>query len=252
MNDQTQMKLEALYDKNKQIPRLTKLYSEITDEPLAIKLLVHMAIHKRMTVATALGILKTSEGFEKAIEVIESCVQQQAVLYQDGMLIVVIEPSDEIQKEMALYMFPPPMVVEPLKVRRNNETGYLTSKGSVLTRGSHTNDDVCLDVINHLNQMKFTLDLEVLKTSSAYKSLLKPKEGETILDYKKRERQWKKFNKETRELIKNHYSDIEKIYFTHRYDKRGRIYCRGYHLNYQGDEWRKAIIQFEPEHLNEY
>lgn len=227
MNDQTQMKLEALYDKNKQIPRLTKLYSEITDEPMAIKLLVHMAIHKRMSVATALGILKTSDGFDEAIEVIETCVQQQAIMYHEGMLIVVVEPSEEIQKEMALYMFPPPMIVEPLKVHKNNETGYLTSKGSVLTRGSHTNDDVCLDVINHLNQMKFTLDLGVLGTSSAYKSLLKPKEGETLVDYKKRERQWKKFDSETRELIKNHYNDIEEIHFTHRYDKRGRIYCRG-------------------------
>jgi len=30
---------------------------------------------------------------------------------------------------------------------------------------------------------------------------------------------------------------------THRYDKRGRVYCMGYHVNYQGTPWNKAVIE---------
>ena len=33
------------------------------------------------------------------------------------------------------------------------------------------------------------------------------------------------------------------IYLTHKYDKRGRIYCQGYFISYQGTDWNKAVIE---------
>ena len=30
----------------------------------------------------------------------------------------------------------------------------------------------------------------------------------------------------------------------HKYDKRGRTYCQGYHVNYQGTPWNKAVVEF--------
>jgi len=31
---------------------------------------------------------------------------------------------------------------------------------------------------------------------------------------------------------------------THKYDKRGRCYSQGYHVNPQGNDWNKAVIEF--------
>ena len=34
-----------------------------------------------------------------------------------------------------------------------------------------------------------------------------------------------------------------KFYFTHKVDKRGRLYCQGYHINYQSASYKKAMIE---------
>jgi DNA-directed RNA polymerase len=35
-----------------------------------------------------------------------------------------------------------------------------------------------------------------------------------------------------------------RFYMTHKYDKRGRTYSQGYHINPQGNDWNKAVIEF--------
>lgn len=34
----------------------------------------------------------------------------------------------------------------------------------------------------------------------------------------------------------------DEVYLTHRYDRRGRVYASGYHVNTQGDDYRKAVL----------
>ena len=252
--------MEELYNKFQQVPFLTKLFEEYDIAPAGddatphiIKLLVQLAIQKRMLVSVALGILATKLDLEDAVTIVEACVDAGIVTHnpRNNELVVVIEPDKATQEKMRHYMFPPPMVCEPLEVTHNSESGYLITSTSVMSRGSHTEDDVCLDVINILNKFKYKLNLDVLQYSSMYKSLSKVKDGETTSDYNKRLRQWISFDRDTRDLIENHYSSDDTIRFTHGADKRGRLYCRGYHFNYQGCEWRKALIQFEPEELQE-
>lgn len=257
---QKQKHMENLYNKFQQIPLLTKLFQDYDiapkDDPATphiIRLLVHLAIQKRMQVNAALGILSKKLSLEDAVIVIEACVEAGVVIHDStrNELIVVIEPDEATEEKMRHYMFPPPMFCKPCKVRKNSESGYLTIDTSVMTKGSYTSEDVCLDVINILNSFEYKLNLDVLNYSSMYKSLNKRKDNETQLEYMKRFKQWQKFDNETRKLIKNHYSSDDTIYFTHGYDKRGRIYCRGYHFNYQGCEWRKALIEFKPEHIQD-
>lgn len=246
-----QLELETLYNKNQQIPKLTKLYKEVSDNKTIVKLLVQLAIRKRLPIGVAIGILSRNGDFSDAIKAIEVCVEQGAVKHQDDELIVLIQPSQEIEEALKLYMFPPPMLVKPRKLTNNRSSGYLKSlpNDTVLTRGSHTDEDVCLDVLNILNSFTFTLNLDVLNISSKYKTLIKMKEGESVEDYRKRFKQWEHFDRQTRQLIESHYMDVKTLHFVHRYDSRGRVYCHGYNLNYQGHEWSKALIQFEPEKL---
>lgn len=257
-----QLNLEMLYNKNNQIPKLTKMFGELSNDPLVLKLLVQMALHKRMTVSTALGLLvdrsdTTDNLFDDAICTIEQCIEHNYVRFEyakytnEPTLIVVFEPTQEEQKQMDLYMYPPPMVTKPNVIKTNAESGYLVTPGTVLSKGAYTPDDVCLDVINKLNSFKFTLDLDVLKFSSETKNLDKPKEGESQFEFRKRKRQWIKFDTDTRQLLADNYSDVGTINLTHYYDYRGRFYCRGYHVTYQGNEWRKALVQFQEELLDD-
>lgn len=252
--------MESLYNKFQQIPLLTEIFQEAdiapADDPATphvIKLLVHLAIQKRMQVSAAIGILAKKISMEDAAVIIEACVDAGIVTHnpERNELVVVLEPDAATQEKMKHYMYPPPMLCEPEKITRNSESGYLTIDTSVMTRGSHTEEDVCLDVINILNSFRYKLNLDVLKYSSKYKTLSQRKEGESYVEFNKRLKQWKNFDSETRNLIQNHYSGDDTIRFTHGYDKRGRIYCRGYHFNYQGCEWRKALIELEPEYVQD-
>lgn len=253
-----QLDLELLYNKNNQIPKLTEMFDELSDDPMVIKLLVQMALHKRMSVGTALGLLvdrqdTTDSLFDDAITTIEECIEHGYVRFEyakysnEPTLIVVFEPTPDEQKQMDLYMYPPPMVHKPKIIKNNAESGYLATPGTVMSKGAYTPDDVCLDVINKLNSFKFTLDLEVLNLASTTKDFSKPNKGESQFDFRKRKRQWVKFDTDTRKLLVDNYTDVEKINLTHYYDYRGRFYCRGYHVTYQGNEWRKALVQFEEE-----
>jgi DNA-directed RNA polymerase len=42
-----------------------------------------------------------------------------------------------------------------------------------------------------------------------------------------------------------------RFYLTHRYDKRGRTYAQGYHVNTQGNCWNKAVIELADEEVVE-
>jgi DNA-directed RNA polymerase len=41
------------------------------------------------------------------------------------------------------------------------------------------------------------------------------------------------------------------FYLTHRYDKRGRVYCQGYHVTYQGTPWNKAVLELADKEIIE-
>lgn len=64
------------------------------------------------------------------------------------------------------------------------------------------------------------------------------------------EKNFEKFSDMQRNIAEV-YSVEDKFYLTHRYDKRGRIYPTGYWINYQGNDFAKALIEFaEPEKLS--
>ena len=43
--------------------------------------------------------------------------------------------------------------------------------------------------------------------------------------------------------------ESDTFYLPHKYDKRGRTYCQGYHVSYQGAAWNKAVIEFANEEV---
>lgn len=258
-----QKELEDRYNRNQQYPKLLALLEEskVIEEYKANKLyykwlrnfMIQMMIHKRLDIEAAIGLVSGELSIQMVALYIEVTVEAGLVVYESesDKLITAIVPDDNTQLDMAKYMFPPPLVVKPREVTDNSQTGYhFYNHGSVILRNAGFDKDICLDVINKLNSLELSVNERVLdNVSSIYKSLKSRKPKESLYDFNKRKRQWAKFDKQTRDLIQDITNVSDKFYMDHGCDKRGRLYCRGYHLNYQGTDWNKAVIEFSNKEL---
>lgn len=145
-----------------------------------------------------------------------------------------------IREEVLRYIenstFQLPMVCPPEYVDHNRKSGYLTYNESlVLGSGNHHEGDLCLDVINLQNQVALTLDVEFLKQHE-----LQP--GFDILTPAQRQ-QWEDFKYTSQHIWLHLFNQGNRFYLTNKVDKRGRLYSIGYHVNTQGNQFQKAMIE---------
>ena len=70
-------------------------------------------------------------------------------------------------------------------------------------------------------------------------------------DFAKRKRAFEKYDRTAKDVIDLLVKEGNEFYLTHKYDKRGRIYCQGYHVTYQGAPWNKACIEFADQEIIE-
>ena len=129
-------------------------------------------------------------------------------------------------------MYQPPMVCKPLHISNNYMSGYLTFNESVIlgSKVKSHNKPIRLDVINTLNSIGFVLDKDTCN------KIHKSKDELLGVDLDN----WSQYIKEQDMLIED-YKD-RKFYFNHKLDSRQRIYSQGWHINYQGDEHNKAMV----------
>jgi hypothetical protein len=254
-----QAELERLYDKNQLLRRVREEFKKYKDmlqetlskaelpEDFAFDLLAQMAIHKRATVPTLVGCLRHHcESDQETANLIERAVDAQFVSYssRDKLLIVRFGISEELQCELDRYQYPLPMVIQPKQLQSNLDTGYLTQRSSVILRDNYHEDDVCLDHLNRMNQMKLAVNLDVSQTiQNRWKKLDKKKNHESWADYQKRRKAFDKYNSVAKDVIGLLVREGNELYLTHRYDKRGRTYCMGFHVTYQGTDWNKAVLE---------
>lgn len=258
-----QVELEKLFNKNQLIPRIRKEFTEFADFDFAgyiihvgvplefgIDLLTQMALHKRTTLATLVGILRhhyaaSPNAAQNTADMLLKCATADLVDWDPKLeqFIVKFTLSDDVQEELDRYQYPLPMVIEPKRVTRNTETGYILGGGSLILRKNHHDQDICLDHINRVNRIKFAIDHDVVRmVKNKWRNLDKPKSGETKADFQRRQKAFEKYDRSTKAVINTLGANTEELYLTHKYDKRGRVYCQGYHLTYQGAPWNKAVI----------
>lgn len=225
------------------------------NEEFGFDLLVQMVLHKRALLPALVGLLRkhfdgdcqaTAEALLEAAKA--DLVDLDPVTLQ---FIVRIDITPDVQEELDRYQYPLPMVVPPLEVRSNTETGYYTHKNSVLLRDNHHEDDVCLDHLNRMNHIPLRLNMDVASTiQNQWRNLDKPKEDEDQHEFDKRKRAFEKYDRTSRDVLLHlGLATGGTFYLTHRYDKRGRSYCQGYHATYQGNDWNKAVIAFANEEV---
>lgn len=258
-----QVQIEELFNKNQLMPRLREHFSAqnhsvvaaaVAETPLPedflIELLVQMSLHKRTDPGTMMGILITRfDGVyttEVLVAALEYAVNIGLVKYIEGndQLVVVVDIPKELQHELDCFQYPLPMVVEPTVVRKNTDTGYMYSNGSIILRNNHHNYDVNLHHINRCNSIKLTINQETAAlVKNKGRNLDKPKENESMLDFQKRKRAFEKFLSSCETVMHILSQAGNTFYLTHKVDKRGRTYCQGYHVNYQGTPWNKAVLE---------
>ena len=256
---QAQKYLEYVYNKNQLNKRIAFEFSKVdfimdkvkqanVNEKFALDLLTSMYLQKRSNIQTLVGILNHYfNDYKKTTEAIWSCVEADLVdyFYDTKQFVFKFKMPDDIQAELDKYQFPLPMVVKPLAVKNNKDTGYLTIKKSIILKDNYHEYDVCLDHINRVNRVKLVFNMDTAEmVKNKWKDLDKKKQGESDKEFNDRKKAFLKYDKDTYfvMLMINEMNDF--FYLTHAYDKRGRTYCKGYHANYQGNDWNKAVIEF--------
>lgn len=267
-----QLRLEELYNKHQLIPRIKEEFTSCTDfnfeafmkevgilPEFGLDLLVQMVLHKRTTLPILVGILRKhyeplASASQLTVDMIRKCAEADLVDWDPvtEKFIIVFDISQDVRDDINRYQYPLPMVIQPEDVTSNQETGYLTTRGSIILKKNHHDEDVCLDHINRMNRIRFTIDDDTANMiANTWRNLDKPKEGESHYDFAKRKKAFEKYDTVSRAVIGEILSIGNEFYLTHKYDKRGRSYCQGYHINYQGNDWNKAVVQLADKELVE-
>ena len=149
--------------------------------------------------------------------------------------------EEETLQKLSNFKYLPPMLCKPMTVASNNHSGYLTKEDSViLGKDNHHSRKQALDVINTCNGIALSLDKGMLRFKEKSK---KPLDTQEQLDA--HNRLCISSNIVYKELLAND----NKFYFNWKYDKRGRSYSQGYHVNIQSTSYKKAIINLHEKHL---
>lgn len=271
----SQMEMENTFSKHQLVTRIrqefissgaeTQLIKEEIDVEFGLDLLAQMSIHKRAPLEALIGLLK--KHFSEQPNPVQACADalldaakkdlvdiDQGVIQIDTetgqhkpamMFVLRYDISADVQQDIDLYQYPLPMIEEPELLTNNMQTGYLTIRNSVILRNNHTEDDVCLDHLNRVNQTSLTLNADTVAfVNNKWKHLDKAKEGEPYEDYLKRKKAFQKYDRTSRDVIAALMAQGDRFWLTHKYDKRGRVYCQGYHVSYQSADWNKAVIEF--------
>lgn len=254
-----QEKLEELFNKNQLMFRIRKEISDTPellalckaaglDEKFGVDLMAQMALHKRASLPVLVGALRHHAPTSQAVvDLIQRGAEGDLVDYSANLDLFIVKYilPEHVQAELDRFQYPLPMVCEPEYLRHNKMTGYLNGKGSIILRDNHHDNDVCLDHLNRMNRIKFKINMDTATMiRNKWRNLDKPKEGETHDDFQDRRRSFEKYDRTARDVIKILEATGNEFNLTHRPDKRGRIYCQGYHVNYQGADWNKAVIEF--------
>lgn len=261
-----QHEIEQLTNKNQLMPRLRDYFSA-DNQPLihsiinavglptgiAIEALVQIALHKRISPASMIGILlkHNPDDAQWVADTLHVIIALNLIKFDAArdQLIVIHDIPHELQRELDCFQYPLPMVCKPNKLKTNRDTGYIVARGSAILRDNHHDEDICLDHLNRMNQVPLKVNSHTAgMIANRWRNLDKPKEDEDQRDFLKRKKAFEKFDSTVRYVMKVLYEAGNRFYLTHKYDKRGRSYCQGYHVNYQGAPWNKAVIELaDPE-----
>jgi hypothetical protein len=210
---------------------------------------------------TTLGFADTREGITLAGELLAVMLPvglyQIMPLYKGGQYHIIpnftLSHEERLIAEKAMYL--PPLIEKPRKLKGGNRsTPYQSIKGKSLILGGsikHHEGWLCPDVLDTMNNTKLTiasdfldaveedyeLDLEELKAKFDKKPI-----SELNRAIKQDADNFNLYKDQQFQLLPI-YESIPCFYMAHRVDNRGRIYSQGFHINPQGNSFKKSMIE---------
>ena len=246
---ETQRNLEELFHRNQLLDVLREQFKPLTDDPFKLDCVVQIYLHKQTDVPTMVGLFSPKWGSPQEVaEMLKEVVEDDLIDFdmEHMKFVLKYEITADVEEELANYQFPLPMVVPPRKVKNNNMgSGYIDRRGRIILNGSDVFDeeDVCLDHINRVNSVGLSLNMNVIASEEGHMILPKRKIGESFDEFQKRQKQAKVFYENSMNVMQGLLTLGNEFWLTHKYDRRGRTYAVGYHVNSQGDDYRKAVLQ---------
>lgn len=165
---------------------------------------------------------------------------------EDKMASLMVESRIQLPESVIRFIenseYLPPMVCQPLELTHNFSSGYLTHNDSlILGTGNHHDGDICLDVLNIMNSVALRIDTDFVSTV----------EEEPTFEIKDQTQQelWDTFKRQSYAFYSLMVNQGNRMYLTHKVDKRGRIYASGYHITTQGTAFKKAMLELANEEI---
>lgn len=145
-----------------------------------------------------------------------------------------------MQQYISNTKYLPPMICCPQHLKTNRDSGYITQNDSVvLGNGNEMGQNQDLNTLNKVNSVKMSLDTYILDNFRETSRFKKEAHGQQIL---LREESFERMVKASEVVYKELLEQGNLFYFCNKYDKRGRMYSQGYHVNIQSTEYKKALI----------
>ena len=129
------------------------------------------------------------------------------------------------------------------------ESVYLTTeKNSILCgKAKDAKQKLNITAINKLQTVPWEINEQILHLIS---DELKPSDASlTPIEEKERVKSYTLRDKETSDVIDYLLENGNKFWFNWKFDSRGRQYSQGYHVNIQGNPYRKAMLRFSNKEL---
>lgn len=225
---------KQLIEESGAIDHVLPLLSSPEEElPIIRKILLVTLLHRRSPPSTVItAIQKYFKNLQEAANYLGKAITTYDIIDWDQQYIYTkITVSQEAQNRIDRYGFPLPLIIKPKQLTCNTDTGYYSDKpGTVLQKRATTEYDVNLDFLNQVNSIPLEFNDDLL----AKIPLAKPKEV----------KQYASHTKFIEHLAHSRALLTKTIYLTHGYDRRGRVYARGFHYNYMGCDWNKATLSF--------
>lgn len=178
------------------------------------------------------------------------------------MPYVQLSIEDLVRVQRAMYV--PPSIDEPKKLKNNRSSAYSYLEGTSLILGGslkHHDYNISLDVLNTQNKIQLSIDTEfyeaveetfeldvekieetVLKI--AERAMRKPRKADYILQEQLQEFNFNMHKYQEEFIVPILMKAGNKFHVSNKVDNRGRIYTQGYHINPQGNSYKKAMISF--------
>ena len=243
--EEIQKTIETVVNKYRLVPFLRERAKSISiplednlEQAIAVDILAHMMFYKRTTPDVLIGLLyKRFSNVELCLKVLDTLIGVDLLDYDhnDNRIITrytLLNSDTDLVNQM---MYPPPMVIPPKKVIRNTDTGYhFSPRSSIVLRNSFYAGNTNLEHINRVNSIPLRLNAYVVSN--------RKHEPKNELKSVKDRINWNKYVT-IQSTLTDYYKD-RTFYLTHKYDKRGRVYCQGYHISYQSDDFTNSLVEF--------